>query len=357
MIGRMGQRHGRPTTTLRRWTAAALSLGAAAGIVMGAGTASAAPTPNKVVDDAILSGPSTWNIPSSYGARQNGFPSAVATGLRNPNLAPPGSNDWTCKPKPGQSPVVLVHGTWLNAYTSWSMLSPSLRRAGYCVFVLNYGITDITKGGGGLSAIPGFYGTGDIPTSAKQLKIFVDKVRAATGSPKVTLVGHSQGGTMSRQYLKFEDGASKVDRLITIAATNHGTTLSGLGLPPYLLGKIGVDTRGLAVFTGVSGAQQTIGSQFLKKLNAGGDTVPGVKYTAIATTYDEVSTPYYATFLRGPDVTNVTLQKGCAADHSDHFSINYSPRLVSVVLKTLGAKRSDGTPLELVCAPNAPLVG
>ena len=341
---------------IRRWAVAALTAGALVGGVLGAGVGSAAPRP--AADDAVLSGPSTWNIPSTPGPRQFTFPNAFAASRTNPNLAPAGANNWTCRPKAGQSPVVLVHGTWLNAYTSWSKLSPSLTTAGLCVFALNYGILGPARGGGALSAVPGNYGTGDIAQSARQLAIFVDKVRAATGSPKVTIIGHSQGGTMARQYLRFDGGSSKVDRLITVAATNHGTTVLGFGSLTRAITDAGLDvSRPGSLVNGVSGSQQIVGSTFLRKLNAGGDTVPGVSYTVIATTYDEVSTPYYATFLRGPDVRNITLQKGCARDTSDHLSINYSPRMISIVLNTLGAKRSDGLPLPIVCAPNAWLFG
>src|SRR3954466_13939258 len=53
--------------------------------------------------------------------------------------SPPGSNDPGCKPTAAHpSPVVLVHGTFLNQ-TSWLTLSPQIKAAGYCVFSLDYG--------------------------------------------------------------------------------------------------------------------------------------------------------------------------------------------------------------------------
>ncbi|OEV22738.1 lipase, partial [Streptomyces nanshensis] len=45
---------------------------------------------------------------------------------------------------------------------------------------------------------------------------------------QVDIVGHSQGGMMPRYYLKFLGGAPKVNALVGIAPSNHGTTLSGL---------------------------------------------------------------------------------------------------------------------------------
>ena len=56
---------------------------------------------------------------------------------------------------------------------------------------------------------------------------FVDAVLAATGARKVSMVGHSQGGMMPRYYLKFLGGAAKVDDLVGLAPSNHGTTNPG----------------------------------------------------------------------------------------------------------------------------------
>ena len=56
----------------------------------------------------------------------------------------------------------------------------------------------------------------------------MNKVLAATGAKKVDLVGHSQGGMMPRYYIKNLGGASKVNTLVGLAPSNHGTTLEGL---------------------------------------------------------------------------------------------------------------------------------
>lgn len=69
------------------------------------------------------------------------------------------------------------------------------------------------------------------------------------------------------------------------------------------------------------------GSPFITKLNQGGDTVPGVHYTVIATKYDEVVTPYGTQFLSGPDVHNVKLQDLCAVDLSEHVAIGTIDRV------------------------------
>ncbi|MEV5973275.1 alpha/beta fold hydrolase [Streptomyces sp. NPDC051921] len=227
-----------------------------------------------------------------------------------------GWNDFSCKPSAEHPrPVVLVHGTLGNSVDNWLGLAPYLVNRGYCVFSLDYGQ---------LPNVPFFHGLGPIDKSAEQLDAYVDRVLAATGARKADLVGHSQGGMMPRYYLKFLGGGEKVNALVGIAPDNHGTTLSGLTkLLPYFPGAedlLKASTPGLA--------DQIAGSAFLTKLNAGGDTVPGVRYTVIATRYDEVVTPYQSGWLSGPNVDNVLLQDRCALDLSEHVAIGTVDRIV-----------------------------
>ncbi|MEV5878166.1 alpha/beta fold hydrolase [Streptomyces sp. NPDC052101] len=226
-----------------------------------------------------------------------------------------GWNDFSCKPSADHPrPVVLVHGTLGNSVDNWLALAPYLKDRGYCVFSLDYGQ---------LAGVPLFYGLGPIDKSAEQLSAFVDKVLAATGAAKADLVGHSQGGMMPRYYMKFLGGADKVDALVGIAPDNHGAGLSGLtNLLPYFPGAadlIKATTPGLA--------DQIPGSDFLTKLNADGDTVPGVHYTVIATKYDEVATPWQSQYLSGSDVHNVLLQDLCPLDLSEHVAIGLFDRI------------------------------
>lgn len=226
-----------------------------------------------------------------------------------------GWNDYSCKPSAAHPrPVVLVHGTLGNSVDNWLSLAPYLKKRGYCVFSLDYGQ---------LPGVPLFHGLGPIDKSAGQLSAFVDQVLAATGAAKADLVGHSQGGMMPRYYLKFLGGAAKVNALVGLAPDNHGTNLDGLtNLLPYFPGAadlIKATTPGLA--------DQVVGSDFLTRLNTGGDTVPGVHYTVIATKYDEVATPWRTQYLSGSDVHNVLLQDLCALDLSEHVGIALFDRI------------------------------
>ncbi|MFE6411542.1 esterase/lipase family protein [Streptomyces sp. NPDC057837] len=227
-----------------------------------------------------------------------------------------GWNDYSCKPSAAHPrPVVLVHGTLGNSVDNWLGLAPYLTVRGYCVFSLDYGQ---------LEGVPFFHGLGPVEKSAAQLRDFVDRVLAATGAAETDLVGHSQGGMMPRWYLRFLGGAAKVNALVGIAPSNHGTDLNGFThLLPHFPGAADLLSENTPAL-----ADQVAGSGFLTKLNAGGDTVPGVRYTVIATKYDEVVTPWRSQYLSGPGVRNVLLQDLCPVDLSEHVAVGLFDRIV-----------------------------
>ena len=256
--------------------------------------------------------------------------------------SPPGSNNWSCKPSAAHpDPVILVHGTFADMSDSWRALSPLLFDHGYCVYALNYGSYN---GSGAL----GIYATGRIESSASQLSAFVNRVLAATGASKVDLVGHSQGGMMPRYYLKYLGGASKVNALVGLAPSNHGTTLNGIfTLAGYFPGSN-------AFLADCPACQeQEAGSPSITNLNAGGETVPGVKYTVIESRNDEVVTPYTSAFLTDASVNNITLQDQCSLDQGEHLSMPYDHLADADVLNAL----DPAHPVPLVCSPVLPVSG
>ncbi|MDG4532642.1 alpha/beta fold hydrolase [Streptomyces sp. AV19] len=226
-----------------------------------------------------------------------------------------GWNDYSCKPSSAHPrPVVLVHGTLGNSVDNWLGLAPYLVNRGYCVFSLDYGK---------LPGVPMFHGLGPIDKGAEELSVYVDKVREATGVDKVDLVGHSQGGAMPRYYLNFLGGADKVNSLTGLVPSSHGTTVHGL---TKLMDSIPGARKALGGFApGLT--DQALGSDYLKKLNSVPDTVPGVRYTVIATKYDEIVSPYQSAFLSGPNVRNVLLQDLCKVDLSGHFATGMTDRI------------------------------
>jgi triacylglycerol lipase len=204
---------------------------------------------------------------------------------------------------------VLVHGTF--ATTDWALIGPELAQRGYCVFTFNYGNA----------------GTAEIAGSARQLDSFVANVLARTRARRVSIVGHSEGGLMPRYYLRFLGGAAKVDDLVGLAPSNHGTQ-SPLALEGAMLGCT------------ACAEQMAFGSPFLARLNDGTETPGSVDYTVIETAYDTVVIPYDSAFLAGPSsrVTNVTLQNACRTDVVDHLGITTDPVTLQWVENALARK-------------------
>ena len=192
---------------------------------------------------------------------------------------PPLGANVRCKPTRAHPyPVVLVHGTFETMDQNWSVVSPRLKREGYCVFALNYGDR----------------GLGPIGESARELGRFVDDVMELTKAKKVSLVGHSQGGMMPRRWIKSQDAGNMVDDLVGFAPSNYGTEVNSSS-------PSGGPCRACD--------QQRAGSPFLERLNRGDDTLGSASYTQIATDDDEIIIPYTRCFLKGEQRTvNLTLQ-------------------------------------------------
>ena len=127
---------------------------------------------------------------------------------------------------------------------------------------------------------------------------------AQTGASKVDIVGHSQGGMMPRYYVKNLGGAAKVDDLIGLSPSNHGTDA---GSRP---------SGGTCVRLHASRrrARSSSPSSTRATRRPATSTTPSIQ-----TRYDEVVTPFTSAFLDG--ATNVLLQDKCRADVSEHLTI------------------------------------
>ena len=152
---------------------------------------------------------------------------------------------------------------------------------------------------------------------------------------------------MPRYYIRFLGGASKVNTLVGLAPSNHGTTLFGLTTLESAFGA-GGSLPGCDACS-----EQMAGSPFLARLNAGHETEPGVHYTVIESRYDDVVTPYTSAFLApGPNVHNVTLQDGCPLDLGDHLAIIYDERALAFTMNALDPAHPVAVPCTLVLPGN-----
>lgn len=263
----------------------------------------------------------------------------------------PGANDWSCTPSAAHPvPVVLVHGTNAGSVATWQTMAPALAAEGYCVFALDYG-----RMPPGSVDLLNMFGTADIAASARELSAFVEKVRQATGVAQVDLVGHSQGGVVARQYLRFEGGvdpadpaANKVRKVVMLGATNHGSTFGDVQYLGAVAEKFGVPV--VSLLNGILGpsyVQQMVGSPFLRALNEGGDTEPGIDYTVVASRNDTISSPPENTFLTagpGAVVKNMWIQDVCSAAVVDHMQLTTSPTAVHIVKSALDPGYAERVP-------------
>ena len=156
---------------------------------------------------------------------------------------------------------------------------------------------------------------GDIQVAGEYLVHAIRTMRAKS-TRDIAVLGHSQGGMSMRWALRFwPDTRSKVDDVIGMAASNHGTTV----LPSCV---VGLTSCLPAVW------QQMDEAEFIKALNSGAETFKGVSYTQIYTRTDEVVQPNNdsatgSSALRtgAGAITNVATQDVCPLDVYEHLMI------------------------------------
>ncbi|MEA5664573.1 MAG: triacylglycerol lipase [Cutibacterium granulosum] len=308
--------------------------------LMGTASMAFAAPPSDITPDhpgGVAAPHSPDGIPSNTeGPSMSRFAPAVRFAMRHPGAKVPGTNDFTCTPRKGTHPVVLIPGTTEDAFTTWSYYGPRMQAAGLCVYTFNY--NPMTH-----PLVEAVSTTGNIYSTAAFMAHFVDKVLKSTGADKVDLVGHSQGGgPLPRAYIKYYGGDKKVNHLIGIVPSNKGTSILGM---ERFLNKSGRPANTIvgtvAKFLNMESVpQQLQGSTFLKDLNTGGMTAPGVKYTVIATRFDNRVFPWTNALIPEPGAKNIVIQDVCPLDHSAHTNITYDPMTYQVVANALEPQRA-----------------
>lgn len=117
------------------------------------------------------------------------------------------------KNQTNKRPLLLVHGIWHNN-SAFFLLKHFLRKRGWNnIFYVDLQTTRFS-----------------IPELAEQLRDSVENILKKTEKQKIDLIAHSLGGIISRYYIQFLGGGSKVKNLITLGTPHRGTSLSFLGL-------------------------------------------------------------------------------------------------------------------------------
>ncbi|TFW25816.1 esterase/lipase family protein [Duganella callida] len=158
-------------------------------------------------------------------------------------------------------PVLLIHGYACNS-GYWLPMSKLLCRAG----ISHYGI-DLEPPGA------------SIDDYAPQVQAAVQRLRAATGSAQVIILGHSMGGLVARAYLR-RYGRAHIARVITLGTPHHGTALASLG-------------------PGSNAAQMRRGSDWLGALAASEANTQRTLFSSIYSVHDNIIAPQDSSALPG----------------------------------------------------------
>lgn len=173
-----------------------------------------------------------------------------------------------------KDPVVFVHG-FTGSASSFENMKQWLVSQGW---PSNY-----------LYAIQYSNTTGSSIDNAYELQSFIKNVLRQTKASKVDIVAHSMGGLSTRYYVKYLEGAQKVDDVVTLGSPHHGTSSSYFGL-------------------WTQGAREMVpGSAFLNDLNSedetpnGSDSSSTIQYTSIYSNSDTVINPYTSSIINGAE--------------------------------------------------------
>ena len=293
---------------------------------------------------AIPASPSFAATPGVNGAA--GSLSGAFFGAAHPGEPLPGSDDWGCTPTAEHpQPVVLLHGTGMNAWNTWAPMAAALSLDGFCVFAPTYGALPGAPSIGGMTSI--------VERSGPEMAAYIDRVLATTGATSVSLVGHSEGAPVAA-YLAKSLRPGRVSSVVFLAGywMRPGTTTIS-AIPA--LGWIRTEEQLQHLIRHspvVSGADLVRPSALIDAVWSGGSPFrPDVRYTSISSTYDEVFPPWVA----GADVpgsTDLVLQAGCPANRTGHLTIPFDPRAIDLVRHALG-----GSSGPVSCVPTDPLLG
>ncbi|QGZ43306.1 alpha/beta hydrolase family protein [Pseudoduganella flava] len=206
--------------------------------------------------------------------------------------------------QPRALPVLLVHGFGANG-GFWTPLRALLRREG-----ISHDTVDLEPLGA------------PIDDYVEHVERAIGRLRAATGAPRIVLVGHSMGGLVVRAWLR-RHGTAGVARIVTVGSPHHGTGLAALG--------IGANVR-----------QMRLDSPWLAQLDKD-DAPHRALITSIWSWHDNIIAPQTSSRLDGA--------KNIAFAGIGHVALGSDPRVLCRVLDeilTAGALTSAPRPATII---------
>lgn len=178
---------------------------------------------------------------------------------------------------PKRNPVFFIHG-YNSTGATWFTMIDRLKADGY----KDAELYNWTYDSGQSNA-----------ATAQQIAAKVDSILSVTGAKQVDIITHSMGAISARYYIKNLGGTGKVDAYISLAGTNHGTSL--------------------AVFCSqISCVEMRPNSTYLTALNSDDETPGTPRYFTWWSSCDEAINPVRSAILS--DATNT--ETACIK-HSD----------------------------------------
>jgi triacylglycerol esterase/lipase EstA (alpha/beta hydrolase family) len=163
----------------------------------------------------------------------------------------------------------------------------------------------------------------DIQVAAEYVVNAIRTMHGHSGR-KISIVGHSQGGMIGRWALKYwPDTRDMIDDLIGMAPSNHGTLLAEAMCRPDCAPAIW---------------QQRTGAAFMKALNTGPETWPGISYTVVYSPTDGIIVPPESSKLTTGQgqIANIAVNQACPGHYTDHLSLGtYDPVAYALVADAL----------------------
>ena len=260
-------------------------------------------------------------------------------------------NDPSCLPSSAHPhPVVILHGTSANMW-EFNKLARYLKDEGYCSYGINYGKEPLTA----QAIVPSLYGTADLNSRSEEVAGFIDNVLEQSGAEKVDIVAHPQGALQAKNYISRFGNADKVDRVVTMGASLHGTTLNGSG--DFLLKLVTAMPSLTAFFASTAAIQQLAGSATMAEANSFPDTAAGVTYTSLFSPNDTTVTPNSASYFSpvpGANVVNLDAEAACSPDTPiTHPDMPAHPTIVALTKWGLERPTDEVLPSAEDCAPLA----
>jgi triacylglycerol lipase len=176
-------------------------------------------------------------------------------------------------------------------------------------------------------------GTGDLRVQARRLADLVKRTVDRTGIGSVDVVGYSAGGVIARIFVRDDDGASVVRRVLTLGSPHHGTDVAAIA-------------EGAAGGCPTACRQMVTGSDVLRHLNAGDETPAGPRWVTVRTDRDQTVTPTDSAELDG--ALNIAVQDICPDATTSHGDLPRDPVVLATLRSALG-KGAPSAPQGVTC--------